>query len=914
MRKIAKLILFSHSFKDSTHAANLIQYIATREGVEFNAADFKGEVTKKQEDLIKDVVIKFPELKELEEYNKFLKEKSKANASEFLTEAFNLIDDQLVTKEVYLKYISERPRVEKIHTHGLFNSSGEADLDKEIENIKNHKGVVWTHIVSLKREDAQRLGYDHLEQWQLLLKSKMQKVAESMNIELKNLIWNAAFHNEGHHPHVHIAMYSKDIKQGYLDQKGIKKIKSVLLNEIYKEELLSIKQEKSSVKNELKDEFKTELDKLYEKIITKNFDINKDLINEFIELSKMLPDKGKNVYGYQSKEIKQQVDKIVQSITQNKNIKQLYEKYLEYNKELTDYYSSKGQPDTDIVKDEEFKPLKNMILKSAKGIQENQSINFVDEVINNDNSRLQNQVPEPAPPETAEKKLKKLDNAIKTAENSIKSKRENNSNISDRQKVKEQNEALEKKEVLEMKDTSIKNIENKFCTVLNRYIENNEDFKTIVDCIGSIKNSYLKNYSEESPAIQKNVMSAVEIILNDPELKNDYANYIGACEDYSILVNSDKQKEINEGLVDFTNEVISSVNLTIQAKGKEIEELSGQINIAVQGVEDKFLVLLDKYGNDNIKFKNEINFITQANRNNGHDIRELGRGIDKSVSNALEILLSDPSISEEYMTLKGKCERYSMLSGKDETAELNNHFLDMKNEILNYATYSTVKYSEDVSDNVTAVAYNLNNLENSFLSVLDKYYKDDAKFKEELDSITGHSDYLYDKAFFDVESPDVEEHLDNLLNIIVNDEAVKGDYEKYIETCDKYCILVGSNKEDEINKDFKGMKNEILNCIYSKGMNLNGYMDHIKSKVIAGAKRMKKDYILDPKVKVSYSDYKKQDQTEIKYAVKSIVFDIVDTMYFSAKEGEFQKNKILRLNNQINRKRKKQECVQNISY
>ena len=65
-----------------------------------------------------------------------------------------------------MDYIANRPRVERIGEHGLFTDAGKAVVLKQVqEETANHKGPVWTHVISLRREDAARLGYDSAEQW-----------------------------------------------------------------------------------------------------------------------------------------------------------------------------------------------------------------------------------------------------------------------------------------------------------------------------------------------------------------------------------------------------------------------------------------------------------------------------------------------------------------------------------------------------------------------------------------------------------------------------------------------------------------------------------------------------------------------------------------------------------------------------
>lgn len=650
MINIAKLIVFSSYIKNQTHSENLVQYISTREGVEFNNnSELKGEVSEKQKELINEVVNKFPMIKEVEEYDIFLKNTSKTNASKFLTEAFNLIQDQQIKKEIYLKYIAERPRVEKLETHGLFNLGGEADLKKEIEDIKDHKGVVWTHIISLKREDAKKLGYDNLKGWQLLLKTKIPKIAEAMNIKLDNLVWNAAFHNEGNHPHVHLVMYSKNTKEGYLKEEGIKKIKSTLMNEIFKEELLKIKENKTLKRDEIKTEFEKELDGAYQSIVTKKFKIEDKLINKFIELAKVIPDKGKIVYGYQTKEVKGKVDEIVKIIMKNKNMKLLYEQYENYNKELAVYYSHNEIKGKDITENKEFRKLQNMVLTSA-GI-----------------------LPKDIKPQskTLEDKLKSLDKEIKTIKEQHMNKIEDFKFV-DSRKIKRQNFIEESQEILQRKDESIKNITDKFIGVMDKHFENDEQFKKLVD------NIFLKPNTDSLDASNINTDILLENLFKDEELKQNYGNYISACKDYNFLIN--KPKEFSYKTQDFkTLERELATNVLLYKKSAEKKALKTKAE-SMKNIEEKLLGTIDKYSNDEV-FKAKLN--------------DINGSYDRAMEAAEEILVSHELIHDYSMYLKAS-EKLSRLYGTEYTKEdYKTEFNAIAGELVETANFNKKIGAED---------------------------------------------------------------------------------------------------------------------------------------------------------------------------------------------------------------------------
>ena len=99
-------------------------------------------------------------------------------------------------RENYVGYLANRPGAVKFNTHGLFSQTNEPiNLEKVAKEIANHGGNVWTHVVSLRRDDAQKMGYDNLTAWRELVKRQIPNIAKNQKIDLKNLRWYAAFHD-----------------------------------------------------------------------------------------------------------------------------------------------------------------------------------------------------------------------------------------------------------------------------------------------------------------------------------------------------------------------------------------------------------------------------------------------------------------------------------------------------------------------------------------------------------------------------------------------------------------------------------------------------------------------------------------------------------------------------------------------
>ena len=233
---MARLILKSPYIKSTGGASGYLRYIATRERVELIPDD--RPPTRKQEQLIAKLVKDFPDSKTLYEYEDYLTKPTKVNASAFITLALESNWESIHESEQYMKYIATRPRAERIGAHGLFGDEDTVSLDKAMEKLENYTGNVWTHIISLKLEDAARLGFDNAAAWRNLIRAHRNAIAVAMKIQPGDFRWYAAFHDEGEHPRFHLMAWSAKPGQAYLSKEGIRQIKSKLTTDIFRNEML----------------------------------------------------------------------------------------------------------------------------------------------------------------------------------------------------------------------------------------------------------------------------------------------------------------------------------------------------------------------------------------------------------------------------------------------------------------------------------------------------------------------------------------------------------------------------------------------------------------------------------------------------------------------------------------------------
>ena len=255
---MAKLIFISPYLKGSSNPARLanhVRYISTRDGVQtLNDGAKNLPPTKKQEEYIQKLTKKFSEATLLPEYEEYISAPSRYSASEFIEQTEEIYSSGIDERENFIGYIANRPGVKKIKEHGLWNADGQVPVMQTVmDEVSHHEGNVWRPIISLPREDAERLGYDRVEAWQNLIKSSLIDIAEGYKIKPDHLRWYAAMHMKEKHIHVHMIIFSTDPKEGYLTKQGIKQIKSALVRQVYKDDLLNVYQKQTSHRDRLQE-------------------------------------------------------------------------------------------------------------------------------------------------------------------------------------------------------------------------------------------------------------------------------------------------------------------------------------------------------------------------------------------------------------------------------------------------------------------------------------------------------------------------------------------------------------------------------------------------------------------------------------------------------------------------------------
>ena len=362
---------------------NYVKYVATRPNSEkFEVNQSQREATEHQKRWIEKELKAHKELKESceQEYEDYLQNPTRENAMELI----NKIAEEGLAREGsmenYVGYLAKRPRAERgKQGHALWNRSDkEIDLNQVAREVAEHNGNIWTFVLSLKREDAVRLGYDNANTWRELVRGKSPEIAKAMGIPLEHFVWYGAFHNEGHHPHIHLMCYSKNPREGYLGRQNLMKLRSSFANEIFHDELYHIYEQKEEVRDELKKYFDREL----KQAMTMEDTDHPKAEALLWELSQKLKTaKHKKVYGRLEKENKILVDEIVKEISKDRKISQAYGSWLGLKDDILSTYQNQERARKILAEEPEFRNIKNMVLKSALELSE------IDEAIKKDSEK-----------------------------------------------------------------------------------------------------------------------------------------------------------------------------------------------------------------------------------------------------------------------------------------------------------------------------------------------------------------------------------------------------------------------------------------------------------------------------------------------------------------------------------------------
>ncbi len=367
---MARIVLISPYLKGEKNAAKLMQrtrYVATRPGVEL-LADEKSELpaTKKQQDFIARLLKSFPSCWELIEYEEYLDHPTQGNASAFIQQVQENYLEALDQKENFIDYISHRPGVQKDGEHGLWDANGKVkNLAQAVREVAEHTGNVWTPVVALRREDAERLGYDSAENWQALVNASICDIAKAYKIRPENLRWYAAFHQKPNQVHIHMIVFSTDPREGYLTKEGIRQVKSAFARRIYYADRMHIYQQKGTARQELQAQTRKAMVECITQLEHGSIDNARleQLTEELAE--RLLTVKGRKVYGYLPPRTKAIVDAIVEEIAKDEKVAAAYIAWQELYEQVCRDYDEKLPKRLPLSQQKEFRSVRNMVIQET---------------------------------------------------------------------------------------------------------------------------------------------------------------------------------------------------------------------------------------------------------------------------------------------------------------------------------------------------------------------------------------------------------------------------------------------------------------------------------------------------------------------------------------------------------------------
>lgn len=355
------------SKRAASHLQNYVRYMDTREGAQRMAIGHEQlPATEKQREMVARLLRDFPLSRGMFEYEDYQTAPTRGNASEFITRALEDNYDQIAKRDNYVSYIASRPRAQRAGAHALFTGSDDPlVLSNVADEVAHHPGNVWLPIISLRREDAARLGYDDAGQWKGLLTSYAMEMAEATKIPWEQFRWYAAFHDQGHHPHVHMVCYSADGRSGFLTREGIAQIKSDLAKRIFHQELHELYERQTQRRDELTQEAGAVMAELVQQM--REGTLDNPRIEQLMEhlAGKLKNLSGKKQYGYLKAPLKSVVDEIVEELAKDERVARAYELWYELREEVLRTYKEDLPLRLPLSRQKEFKRIRNMVIEEA---------------------------------------------------------------------------------------------------------------------------------------------------------------------------------------------------------------------------------------------------------------------------------------------------------------------------------------------------------------------------------------------------------------------------------------------------------------------------------------------------------------------------------------------------------------------
>ena len=353
--------------RDAAKLSNRTRYIATRPGVEVLRGEHSEQpATKKQQAYIQRLLRDFHGADELLEYEDYRNAPTQGNANAFIRQVQEDFAEPMSRMENYLDYVSHRPGVQMDGEHGLWCAGGKVrNLSQAVREVAEYTGSVWTPVVAIRREDAERLGYNDVESWRQLVCACTPEIARGYKIPLEHLRWYAAFHRKEDSVHIHMVVFSSNPREGYLTRQGIRQVKSAFGRRIFQQDLLHVYEQKTEYRDTLSRDAEHAMAGLIAQMEQGQLQ-NENLERLILELSRRLQNtKGKKVYGYLPPVAKALVDAIVDELAKDGRVAAAYDLWNQMREEVCGTYSEQLPERLPLSKQKEFKSVRNMVVREV---------------------------------------------------------------------------------------------------------------------------------------------------------------------------------------------------------------------------------------------------------------------------------------------------------------------------------------------------------------------------------------------------------------------------------------------------------------------------------------------------------------------------------------------------------------------
>ncbi|MGB9860174.1 MAG: MobP3 family relaxase, partial [Moorellaceae bacterium] len=265
----------------------------------------------------------------------------------------------------HVKYAAERPG-----SSGLFGPQGEPvpDWQEVGRKLASHNLPVWRVIVSLRQDDAERLGLVEREKWQAAIQNSVNNAITEMHLNPEHTRWVAAFHRKEGHPHCHVVIWEEEHgaarRQGYLEPGERKGVFRAFAREVFREERDRLTAEKTAIRDALRELVGSDITKVTEfmrEVKTARLEAQalsgstpkmlpvlqtaqeNELVKKLQSLASLMPGRGRIALAYMPQEVKKEAREIADWILRQPGFIQSTERYKAIARQLASHHTLKAE-------------------------------------------------------------------------------------------------------------------------------------------------------------------------------------------------------------------------------------------------------------------------------------------------------------------------------------------------------------------------------------------------------------------------------------------------------------------------------------------------------------------------------------------------------------------------------------------